>query len=229
MTPPIAPFKGPGSTPPDRSPPMFNVPPVTLCLLVVLLAVFLVLRFAGPDLVETVLWWLSLIPMRIAAAVDGPFGVETALAAATLVTHALLHLDLLHFIANAGFLLAFGSAVERALGTGGYLRLILASAAGGALAQLLADWGQQVVMYGASGVVSGCMGGVVRLMLSPGALPQRRRTALNLVGVFFVVNLLFALVGGRLMGVDADVAWEAHIGGFIAGFLVARRGAVRSF
>jgi membrane associated rhomboid family serine protease len=214
----------PTSPPPDRrQAPAVNVPPATLALAGLLTAGFIALRVAGPGLRETAVVWLSLIPLRVAAALDGPFGPETLAALATLVTHAAIHLDLLHFLVNAGFLLAFGSAAERGLGTGRYLLLVVGSALGGAFAQLLVDWHEQVVMFGASGVVSGCMGGVTRLMLSGRAPPGVRRTALNLIGAFLVINVLFALVGGGLMGVDAEVAWEAHVGGFAAGFVLARR------
>ncbi|HET8728866.1 MAG TPA: rhomboid family intramembrane serine protease [Alphaproteobacteria bacterium] len=218
-----APHRHIDPTEPPPNPPAFNVPPVTLGLTGLLTAIFAVLQVAGPGIRQSVLLWLSLIPIRISAAVEGWLGLESLLAAATLVTHAVLHLDLLHFLVNAGFLLAFGSAAERTMGAGRYGWLLLASALGGAAAQLAVSWGDELVMFGASGVVSGCMGGVVRLMLSRTAPPRQRRTALNLIGAFLLINLLFALFGGGIMGVDADIAWAAHVGGFAAGFAVGRR------
>jgi membrane associated rhomboid family serine protease len=80
-------------------------------------------------------------------------------------------------------------------------------------------------MFGASGGVSGAMGAAVRLMLADRLDPQRRRLGLNLILALIGLNLLFALFGGALMGLDAGVAWQAHLGGFVAGFLMLRPGA----
>src|SRR3546814_10248145 len=53
----------------------------------------------------------------------------------TLVSHAFLHFDLMHLGLNLGFLLAFGSFVERHLGLLRYLALFALTAAAGALAE----------------------------------------------------------------------------------------------
>ena len=51
------------------------------------------------------------------------------------------------------------------------------------------------------------------------AIFTNRRT-LAFVLVWFAVNLLFGLTGGVIAGVDGPIAWEAHIGGFLAGLLL---------
>jgi membrane associated rhomboid family serine protease len=38
--------------------------------------------------------------------------------------------------------------------------------------------------------------------------------------VWFAVNLIFGLAGGLMPGVSGPIAWQAHIGGFVAGLLV---------
>lgn len=203
--------------------PIFNVPPVTLALVLAIAAGFAVLRLAPEDWALAVIRLLSVVPAEFQAALAAPPGPALLWQLATLVTHAFVHVDPLHFAVNAGFLLAFGSACEQALGGPRFLLLFLASTAAGALIQIIADWGAVLVMYGASGGVSGCMGGVARLLLADRADPRRRRFALNLIAVLFLMNVLFGLFGGRLLGVDAEIAWQAHIGGFAAGFLIARR------
>jgi len=65
---------------------------------------------------------------------------------------------------------------------------------------------------------------MVRVLLRPGSDPQRRRFALTFVAVLFVLNMVLGQLGPGVMGVDAQIAWEAHIGGFLAGFLIAGRG-----
>ena len=45
----------------------------------------------------------------------------------------------------------------------------------------------------------------------------RDRRVLIFLGVWFGTNLLFGLFGGGIA--SGAVAWEAHIGGFVAGLL----------
>ena len=47
-----------------------------------------------------------------------------------------------------------------------------------------------------------------------------RRTALSFVLVWIVINFVFGVLGGAVFGVDAEIAWEAHLGGFVAGYLL---------
>lgn len=216
----------PPPPPPGSRQPMFNVPPVTLTAVLVLAAVFGLLQVGG----ERLEWWVllngSVNPARLAAALRDPLSLEMLVALVPLLAHALIHFDSLHFLANGGFLLAFGSACERAMGRRRYLWLLLLSALGGAVAQVAADWGQLQFMYGASGAVSGCIGGVIRLMMAQGD-PQRRRFAVNMMLILLAMNLAIGLFGPRLIDLDASIAWQAHIGGFVAGFLVARPRLVR--
>jgi membrane associated rhomboid family serine protease len=96
-------------------------------------------------------------------------------------------------------------------------------------------------MIGASAAVSGLMGAAARFVFGSGAGPVGRgdwpgqhtrhprlslpevvknsRAALFL-GTWFVTNLLFGLLATPLGVTDASIAWEAHIGGFLAGLLL---------
>jgi membrane associated rhomboid family serine protease len=217
---PAVPFDAhPPAGAPGRQP-MFNVPPVTLWLVGAITAMFvLVHALPGPWSI-TLQAWLSVIPLRLQDALGGPYGLGTVAAAATLLTYALIHVSMLHFLVNAGFLLAFGSFCERGLGRQRYLVLVAGSAVAAAVTQAAVDWGLPIIVYGASGIVSGCMGGMVRLVLA-GGHPERQRFVLSFVGALFVLNLLVGLLGSAVLPLDAEVAWEAHIGGFIAGTLLA--------
>ncbi len=200
---------------------MLNAPPVTMGSVLVIGTIFLAL-WLGPELWSHVaLHFLSVVPSRIAAILADPVRIETLPVAASLVTHALIHVEPVHFLMNAGFLLAFGSVCERLFGPPRFLLLLAASAAGGAVVQIAADWGERVLMHGASGAVSGCMGGVVAILLAD-PRQQRRRFALSFVAVMFVLNLVFGLFGPALFEVNAQVAWQAHIGGFVVGWALAR-------
>ena len=210
------PIPGPGG-----HQPMFNVPPVTLVVVLTIVAMYLVLQVL-PTAGHVALTF-SVVPNRIAIALAAAAPAALAGEAATLITHALVHTDLVHMGMNAGFLLAFGSFCERVLNRDRYVLLLLGAAAGGAVVQVIVEWNVPLVMFGASGAVSGCMGGMVRVLLSPGSDPRRRRFALSFIAVMFVMNIIFGLIGPAVMGVSGQIAWEAHIGGFVAGFLIAGR------
>ncbi len=158
----------------------------------------------------------------------------------SVLTYALLHGSFAHLALNGVWLLAFGSAVCRRFGPARFCTLFCVTALFGALAHYLVyPLGLQPVI-GASAAVSGAMGAAVRFAFAPGAplgagaarsrdLSAYRRPApplaatltepraLAFLAVWFAGNFLFgawAPVG------DAPVAWQAHIGGFVAGFLL---------
>ena len=163
----------------------------------------------------------------------------------TFLTYAFLHASWAHVGFNCIWLVAFGSAVARRFSAGRFLLLLAVSAIAGALAQYLTDITSFELVIGASAAVSGAMGAAVRFVFRPSEEPRRmfdrarlndafrqpalslRRTFTNKVAVIFIVfwfasDLLFGLYPG-LSGVsDAPVAWQAHIGGFLAGLLLFR-------
>lgn len=188
-------------------------------LVMALAVAFLVLRFGPADLTHWLVVHFAVIPQRLQLLAVAPDLVGVAILLLSFATHTLIHLDFIHVLANAGFLLAFGSVCERAFGTPRFLVLFFGTAFAGAAAQTAAtlalDPQQMVVMFGASGGVAGAMGAAVRLMLQE---PSRRATGLALIGVLLLVNILFIGFGGAVMGVEGQVAWEAHLAGFAAGF-----------
>jgi len=132
------------------------------------------------------------------------------------VTHSLLHGGLLHLFMNMAIFLSLGSILARGLGTYRFLALFVVSAIGGALLfALITDAHGPLV--GASGALFGFIGALKRWewrwLAATGASPRRFwGTILGLAAI----NLLLALM---FQGVS--IAWEAHLGGFIAGWLIA--------
>ena len=196
--------------------PIFNVPPITLWLSGVMIAVFAVIHLL-PDSV----WGPIINRMAVVPAYFGYLGqlppLDALTVVASLVFYALVHVEPIHLIANLGFFLAFGSVCERQYGPRRYTVLLLVTTVAAALVQVAASWGVETTLIGASGAVSGCIAAFCRLALARHD-PAGRRLALNLIGFTIIANVLFALVGGGIMGVDAQIAWQAHIGGFLAGF-----------
>ncbi|GIX13771.1 MAG: rhomboid family intramembrane serine protease [Paracoccaceae bacterium] len=129
-------------------------------------------------------------------------------------THAFLHGDIMHFALNAVVLLAVGKVNAAIAGHWRLLLLFLICAIGGALCfGLVAHTDSPMV--GASGAVFGFLGfwkyNEWRLRVLSG-LPQRPVWAT--VAALAVANVLVWLLMSGL------VAWEAHLGGFVAGWLV---------
>jgi membrane associated rhomboid family serine protease len=219
--------------------PIFNAPLVVVVVLGVLIAVH-ALRQVIDD--ETALWWtvaLAFVPARFFSAfTDIPGG---SLASVTsFLTHALVHGDAVHLAINSAWLLAFGSAVARRVGSLRFLALFAASAIAGAALYLAfnTDSKSLAIMVGASGAISGLVGGAFRFFFraleadDPDGLSgasnwvptmslmemARDRQARVAVIAWLVLNLVFAVLG-PLFGWASSIAWEAHLGGFLLGLL----------
>jgi membrane associated rhomboid family serine protease len=137
------------------------------------------------------------------------------------LTHAFLHGGFAHMAMNTVVFVALGAHLCRAVGELATLLLFAGCAVGGALAfGLIADTGAQFVpMVGASGALFGFLGAMKRWewrYVTAYDLPKRRfwRTIIALAGVNVLLTVGFASAGG-------GVAWEAHLGGFVAGWLAA--------
>lgn len=145
----------------------------------------------------------------------------------TLLTHQFLHGGLLHLGSNMLFLWIYGDNVEEAWGHWRFLLFYLACGVFAALAQFMSEPASYVPMVGASGAIAGVLGGY--LLLYPRA---RIDMLLVLIVYFRVIPIPAWLVLGSwfamqvFAGLDpaaseAGVAYWAHIGGFVAGTLIA--------
>nr|WP_132029972.1 rhomboid family intramembrane serine protease [Aquabacter spiritensis] len=228
--------------PPRRPParqPAFNVPGPVLALGAALAVIELVRSFLGDGANLDILALFAFIPARYDAAsqIVLPGGLAADLW--TFVTYALLHGNWVHLIVNLVWLLAFGSPVARRFGPVRFALFCAATAIAGALAHLLAYPGALVPMIGASAVVSGAMAAAVRFAFSPGgalgpasdrrgrhppAVPLltalREPRVLVFIGVWVGLNILFGVAVEVPGSSDAEIAWQAHMGGFFAGLLL---------
>jgi membrane associated rhomboid family serine protease len=224
--------------------PIFNIPKIvlaTLALLVVIHAARLLLLSDQAD-VEFLLTF-AFVPARYDASVlqngvlPGGFGAEIW----TFVTYSFLHASWTHLGVNAVWLLPFGSAVARRFGALRFVGFYLVTAAGGALMHLVTHAGEQFPMIGASAAISGTMAAAMRFAFQSGGPlgfwrsgddADYRVPAIPLTGVlsdvrvlaflavWFSINIIFGIGASPLTGVDQPVAWQAHIGGFLAGLFL---------
>jgi membrane associated rhomboid family serine protease len=229
-----------------HSEPMFNVPAVVIATVVVLVAVHLFRVYALTD-AEDVRFLLafSFIPARygvsplVGGYVPRGFGADLW----TFFTYAFLHANFMHIGLNLAWLLPFGTALARRFGSWRYVLFMLVSAAAGALAHLASHPGQMVPMIGASAAISGAMAAAMRFIFQErGPLDMWRHgvgdgeayrvPAASLLAtardprflLFFAVwiglNLLIGLGTVSIGGAGEQIAWQAHIGGFVAGLLL---------
>lgn len=225
---------------PDRQP-VFNVPGAVAALALVLVLVHALRVIVLSDEVDLeVLTYFAFVPARYGLPdtlfyLPGGFGPKLW----TPVSYAFLHANWMHVIVNLVWLLAFGTPVARRFGSVRFVAFFAVTAAGGALAHYLSYPDALVPLIGASASVSGAMAAAVRFAFAPGAALSGRRAifadhqpagslienftdrrVLVFVGAFFALNLLFA-AGVALPGADgAQIAWQAHVGGFVAGLLL---------
>ncbi|MCA0209698.1 MAG: rhomboid family intramembrane serine protease [Proteobacteria bacterium] len=163
------------------------------------------------------------IPARFGSGLILPPGAMVPFAL-TPLSSAFLHGGVLHIVFNVVVLLFVGRQLEAPLGSKAMAVLLLAGAYGGALAQFLADPQSAVPMIGASGAISALIA-VFALIFSRsqasaiGPIPGHWVRALWLAAAWIGLQLLIGFAGGG--GFGAIAIW-AHVGGFLAGLLLAR-------
>ncbi len=148
----------------------------------------------------------------------------------TLLTAMFMHGGWLHIIGNMWFLWIFGDNVEDAMGRLRFLAFYLACGLAAALAQVLVTPSSREPMVGASGAIAGVLGAYIFLY------PRARVRCLWIFIVFvtFVNIPAWALLGFWFVSqffvpLESGVAWMAHVGGFVAGFLLVRSFAAPPF
>lgn len=192
--------------------PAINLPPVTAIIAGVLIGIHLLRQFFPPSLDDQVLLNFALIPTRLT---EAPLSIG---AVATLFTHMLLHGGWLHLLVNTGMLLAFGAGLERIIGPRAMLAIMLASGLAGGLAHLVTYAHDNVPMLGASGALSGAFAAMMFIM------SQRRQNWRFLAGIsalWLALNVVMGQFGMPGLGAEGDVeiAWVAHVGGYVAGLI----------
>jgi membrane associated rhomboid family serine protease len=146
-----------------------------------------------------------------------------------LITSMFLHGSWMHLIGNMWFLWLFGNNVEDSMGRLRFAIFYLLCGLAAALAQVATNPASAIPMVGASGAISGVMGGYLVLY------PQVRVFCLVVLGFFvtsvalpawmmliywFVIQFVSGLAafGGDVGG----VAFWAHTGGFVAGLILVK-------
>jgi membrane associated rhomboid family serine protease len=191
-------------------------PTVTLTLIVINVLVFL-LELAGGD--QFITNW-AFVPSRFS---EDP-GTNTV----TIFTAMFMHGGWLHLFGNMLFLWIFGDNVEDRFGHVKFLIFYLLTGIAATLAQYWVAPGSGVPNVGASGAIAGVLGAYILLF------PQSRvnvlvgrqimqMPAVIVLGMWILLQLVSGV--GTIAYTDESanvggIAYMAHIGGFVAGFLM---------
>lgn len=138
------------------------------------------------------------------------------------ISHMFLHLNIIHVAGNMLFLWIFGNNVEDVLGGIRFYAFYVLCGIAAALTFYLFHHTECTPIIGASGAVSGVLGGYVVLFPSARIRVWFIFFVLRLRAWFFIL-LWFLLQLSNLYGEQSgvsNVAWSAHVGGFIAGFVL---------
>ncbi len=145
----------------------------------------------------------------------------------SVITSMFIHGGFLHILGNMWFLWIFGRGIEDILGHGRFLLFYLGCGVAAALAHILLNPSSPVPTVGASGAIAGVMGAylvkfprahIVTLVPIIIFITTVDIPAAFLLLYWFAIQF-FSGVGsvGYSQASSGDVAWFAHVGGFLAG------------
>lgn len=143
-----------------------------------------------------------------------------------------LHANLLHLFGNMLFLWIYGDNVEHRLGIFTYTVAYLATGVAATLFHALFAMGSDLPLIGASGAISGVLGfylvwfprNRVRLLvfLFPILIQRIEVPARFVLWLYLIADNLIPFLMGIGSAAGGGVAHGAHIGGFVAGYALAR-------
>src|SRR5919106_646619 len=126
------------------------------------------------------------------------------------LTATMLHASLAHLFFNGYALYVLGVQLERGVGSAPFAALYVASGLAGGIAFLLTSPDQ--VAVGASGAIFGLFGAWFAASWVNRDTPQGRAGVTQL-GLLLLINLALPLF-------VPNIAWQAHVGGLLAGVLI---------
>jgi membrane associated rhomboid family serine protease len=213
---------------PPRREPVFNLPAVVVAFIVICVGAHLV---SGYLLDQSQYLWLLLHAAFIPALYSGEIQLDFFPVAGP-VTYSLLHGGVAHLAVNMIWLAAFGSPLANRIGALRFVFFWIAASLAAAGLHYLIHPTSPSPLIGASGAISGMMGAAARFgfridrssgsaafggPVLPITTVLRMRGTVAFLAVWMAINLVTGLVGVD-PGQESQIAWEAHIGGFVIGF-----------
>ena len=197
----------------DEDRPRKFFPLVTIALLLVNVFVFYLEVTRGQAFIDR---W-AFVPSQFASDPSGNWY--------TIFTALFLHAGLLHLGSNMIYLLVFGDNIEHRFGYLPFILFYFLSGAFGNLLHMFFSGGSSTPVIGASGAIAGVLGAYILLY------PKRpvrvlvwitiiRLPALIVIGGWFLLQLLSSLALFSGATETGGIAYLAHVGGFVSGFIM---------
>ena len=202
--------------------PTRRVPVVNYLLIAINIVVFILQWLSGPNQ-DSIVYQFALIPAQLTA--------NLSLAnIGDIFTSMFMHAGLAHIGGNMLYLWIFGDNVEDSMGSGKYLLFYLVGGVVAALTQIFTNPGSQIPTVGASGAIAAVLGAYlvfypqskVLTIISLGYFMRLTAVpAIIVLGFWFILQFFNGVLslGGPDVG---GVAFWAHIGGFVAGVVLAK-------
>ena len=190
-----------------------TTPVVTYALIALNLLFFFVELSGGDPFIQQ---W-SVVPRRLLANPGADFP--------TIFTSMFMHAGWLHLGGNMLYLWIFGDNVEDSFGHLKFLVFYVLCGIAATAAQLAFSAGSNVPNLGASGAIAGVLGayillfprGQVKVLMGRGVIPM---PALVVIGLWIVLQFVSGIGSISNTADTGGVAYMAHIGGFVAGFVL---------
>lgn len=190
-----------------------SIPLVTYALITLNILFF----FAELDGGDAFIVKWAFVPRRFLADPEGQF--------LTLFTSMFMHAGWVHLGGNMLYLWIFGDNVEDRFGAGRFFAFYLLSGIAATFAQMAFNVGSNIPNLGASGAIAGVLGAYILMF------PQARidvlmgffvvsMPALMVIGLWFILQFVSGLDSISNTTSIGGVAYMAHLGGFLAGFLL---------
>lgn len=216
--------------------PIFRAPGVVLLVICALVAVHVLRSLATP---QQSLAWISqfaFVPARYSPFFSSQYGIAPGSLfqrVLPFLSYMALHGSYTHLAVNCLFFLAFGPIVARRFGAPLFLLFLVICGVAAAGVYLAFNWGSPEPVIGASGAISGLMPAAIRLLPTQrpawagepandaAMLPIWSRQVLLFSLIWAALNIVAGVTGLGMGGEVGLIAWQAHLGGFATGLILA--------
>src|SRR6185503_9832498 len=200
---------------------------VTLFLIALnVLAFVMELTKSSPGALQAFIQAWGMVPRELTSGQDLPPTIPVPVWT-TALTSMFLHGGWMHLGGNMLYLWIFGDNLEKVMGSVKFLIFYLLCGFAAAAAHVLSSPGSNVPTVGASGAISGVLGGYLLLfprnrirVLTRGGVAQV--PAILVLGLWIVIQLFSSLGSLAQTSESGGVAFLAHVGGFVAGLILVK-------
>ena len=203
-------------------------PPLVTFALIALNVVAFLVELAQPSegALQAFIQAWGVVPQEYSAAQDLPPMIPLPFWS-TLLTSMFLHGGWMHLGGNMLYLWIFGDNLEKVMGAARFAIFYLVCGLAASFAHIAFGPGSSIPAVGASGAISGVLGGYLLLfphnrvrVLTRGGIAQV--PALVVLGFWIVIQLINGVGSVSATAETAGVAYMAHVGGFVAGLVLVK-------